>query len=210
MKRIYAVAISLAMLVATPGIATAGPNQQAIDYVISRALSQRGVPYTYGGGNASGPSASTVPDPSVVADANSLPGLGAAPGTGFGQEAGVAQFATVPLPGTAPSAGTVPTVGTAPTPGVVGFDASGLIQYAFASVGIKMPRSSGEQYKVGRKVLPSQALPGDLIFYGPDGNQSVAMFIGNGQMLEATNPAVTVSPVRTKGMTPYLARMIDP
>jgi cell wall-associated NlpC family hydrolase len=90
----------------------------------------------------------------------------------------------------------------------VGFDASGLVVYAFAGAGIKMPRSSGEQYKVGQKVLPSQALPGDLLFYGPEGSQSVALFIGNGQMVEATEPAVTVSPVRTNGMTPYLVRII--
>ena len=96
-----------------------------------------------------------------------------------------------------------------PSSDVVGFDASGLIVYAFAGAGIKMPRSSGEQYKVGRKVLPSQALPGDLIFWGPDGSQSVALFIGNGQMVESTPPAVTVSKVRTDGMTPYLVRVID-
>jgi len=34
------------------------------------------------------------------------------------------------------------------------------------------------------------------------------MFLGNGQMLEATEPAVTVSPVRTNGMAPYLVRII--
>jgi len=67
---------------------------------------------------------------------------------------------------------------------------------------------SNNPYKVGQKVLPSQALPGDLIFYGPEGSQSVALFIGNGQMVEATDPAVTVSPVRTSGMTPYLTRII--
>jgi cell wall-associated NlpC family hydrolase len=91
----------------------------------------------------------------------------------------------------------------------VGFDASGLVVYAFAGVGIKMPRSSGEQYKVGRKVLPSQALPGDLIFYGPEGAQSVALFIGNGQMVEASDTGVAVSPVRTNDMTPYLTRIIE-
>jgi cell wall-associated NlpC family hydrolase len=103
----------------------------------------------------------------------------------------------------------VPSAGAIPHDGAVGFDASGLVQYAFAGVGIKLPRSSGEQYKVGRKIAPDQALPGDLIFFGPDGSQSVALFLGNGQMLEATDPAVTVSPVRTNGMAPYLSRMID-
>jgi cell wall-associated NlpC family hydrolase len=192
MRQIYAFAISLALLVATPGLATAdtysGPagRQQAINYVIARALSQRGVAYSYGGGNATGPTAGIVPDSSAVPGVGAVPGISAVPGT-----------ATVPDASTASAAGTV------------GFDSSGLIQYAFAGVGIKLPRSSGEQYKVGRKILPAQALPGDLIFYGPDGTQSVALFLGNGQMLEATDPVVVVSPVRTNGMTPYLSRMIE-
>ncbi|MBV8928593.1 MAG: NlpC/P60 family peptidoglycan-binding protein RipD [Mycobacteriaceae bacterium] len=162
MRRIYAFAISLALLVATPGVGTADTNtgltshQQAINYVIARGLSQRGVPYLYGGGNAAGP-----------------------------------------------------TRGTGLNANTVGFDASGLILYAFAGVGMKLPRSSAEQYAAGRKVLPAQARPGDLIFYGPAGSQSVAMFLGNGQMLEATDPAVAVSAVRTTDMTPYLARFIE-
>ena len=217
MRRIYAVAISLALLVAAPGVATAVPsNKQAIDSVISRALSQRGVPYSYGGGNATGPSAGIVrearvdPSASTVPDGNILPGLGNVPGASIGPDVGSPQLGTVQL-GTVPAAGpVVPAAGpVVPAAGPVGFDASGLIQYAFAGVGIKLPRSSGEQYKVGRKVLPAQALPGDLIFFGPEGSQSVALFLGNGQMLEATDPAVVVSPVRTNGMAPYLARMID-
>ena len=35
---------------------TGGTHRQAIDFVIQRALSQRGVPFVYGGGNANGPS----------------------------------------------------------------------------------------------------------------------------------------------------------
>ncbi|EFV11751.1 NlpC/P60 family peptidoglycan-binding protein RipD [Segniliparus rugosus] len=92
--------------------------------------------------------------------------------------------------------------------GVVGFDASGLMVYSFAAAGVKLPRSSGDQYKYGRKIYPSQAVPGDLIFYGPDGSESVAMFLGNGQMLEATTPCVTVSPVRVNGMAPYMVRVV--
>jgi cell wall-associated NlpC family hydrolase len=219
MKRVYAVAISLAMLVAVPGVATASPatNRQAIDYVIQRALSQRGVPFSYGGGNASGPSAGIVrdaPDASVVPDANVVPGLATVPGAAVAPTAGAAQLGTpqlgtVPAAGALPAAGAVPSSGAIPHDGPVGFDASGLVQYAFAGVGIKLPRSSGEQYKVGRKITPDQALPGDLLFFGPDGTQSVALFLGNGQMLEASDSGVTVSPVRTNGMAPYLSRMID-
>ena len=162
MKRIYAIAISLALLVATPGLATADTttaqltHQQAIDVVITRALSQRGVPYLYGGGNVAGPT-----------------------------------------PGTGPYANTV------------GFDASGLVQYAFAGVGIKMPRTSAEQYAVGRKIAPAEARRGDLIFYGPGGSESVAMYLGNAQMVEATDPAVMISPARTANMAPYLSRIIE-
>jgi hypothetical protein len=95
MKRVYTVAISLAMLVAAPGVATASPatNRQAIDYVIQRALSQRGVPFSYGGGNATGPSAGIVrdvPDASIVQDANVLPGLGTVPGATAAPTAGAA------------------------------------------------------------------------------------------------------------------------
>lgn len=213
MRRIFVVAISLAMLVAFSGVATADPaNRKYVDYVISRALSQRGVPFTYGGGDASGPTASKVPAPAATPEANvfpsvgDVPAAGALPGSGIGPDSSSVQLGTGQV-GNVPSA--VPSTGVTAPSGVVGFDASGLIQYAFAGVGLKLPRSSGEQYKVGQKVLPSQALPGDLIFYGPEGTQSVALFIGNGQMVEATTPAVTVSPVRTNGMAPYLSRMIN-
>jgi cell wall-associated NlpC family hydrolase len=192
MKRICAVMIGLALLLATPGMAMAdATHQQAINIVIQRALSQRGVPFAYGGGNVAGPSLGTVAvetpaaNPALTADPL-LPNAGA---TGLSLTPVASPVAEQRV-------------------SRVGFDASGLIVYAFAGAGIKMPRSSGEQYKVGQKVLPSQALPGDLIFYGPDGSQSVALFIGNGQMIEATEPAVTVSPVRTNGMTPYLVRII--
>jgi cell wall-associated NlpC family hydrolase len=63
-------------------------------------------------------------------------------------------------------------------------------------------------YNVGQRVTPAQALPADLIFYGPDGNESVSMFLGNNQMLEVTDAGVTVSPVRTERMASYLIRVI--
>jgi cell wall-associated NlpC family hydrolase len=194
MRRMYAVMIALALLVATPGIAMAdSTRQQAISAVIARALSQRGVPFAYGGGNMSGPSLGTVAV-ETPAPAAATANLGTDPlSNNFGLN-----LSPVPTP-----------VAEPPRVSRVGFDASGLVVYAFGGVGIKMPRSSGEQYKVGRKILPSQALPGDLIFYGPEGSQSVAMFVGNGLMVEATDPAVTVSSVRTNGMAPYLSRIIE-
>ena len=204
MRRIYALAISVALLMATPGLATADPytapvsRQQAIQYVISRALAQRGVPYTYGGGNASGPTLGAKPA-ADTAD-SSITGLAPSPALG-----GLTQGPQISGLAPAPAVGALT---PAPAPTVVGFDASGLVLYAFAGVGVKLPRSSGQQYAALQKVLPSQALPGDLIFFGPEGSDSVALFLGNGQMLEATNPAVAVSPVRTNNMAPYLGRVI--
>lgn len=131
---------------------------QAIEYVIRRAGSQMGVPYSWGGGSLDGPSKG------VDSGANT-----------------------------------------------VGFDCSGLMRYAFAGVGVLIPRFSGDQYNFGKHVPPSQARRGDLIFYGPNGSQHVTLYLGNGQMLEASGSAgkVTISPVRKGGMTPFVTRIID-
>lgn len=207
MRRIFAFVVCLAMALATAGVAGAEMmfptrNQQAVDLVIARALSQRGVPFAYGGGTVAGPSLGSGSTATVSQSAATVPGAVPVAGSpGAIPPAGLPGLTAVPvLPAPAPA--------PAPAPKVVGFDASGLMVYAFAGVGLKLPRTSGEQYLAGRKVLPSQALPGDLLFYGPNGSQSVAMFIGNGQMIEVGD-SVQVTPVRTKDMTPYLARYID-
>jgi peptidoglycan DL-endopeptidase RipB len=106
---------------------------------------------------------------------------------------------------------------TGPGPGVeedagkIGYDCSGFTRFAFAGVGVLIPKYSGDQYNTGRHILPSQAKRGDLIFYGPGGSQHVTIYLGNGQMLEASSSKghVAVSPVRTAGMSPYLARIIE-
>jgi cell wall-associated NlpC family hydrolase len=94
---------------------------------------------------------------------------------------------------------------------IVGFDCSGLVRYSFAGVGVLLPRFSGDQYNAGRHIPPSQAKRGDLIFYGPNGGQHVTIYLGNGQMLEASGSAskVTVSAVRKSGMTPFLTRIVE-
>lgn len=76
MKRIYALAIGLALLGApmvVPTVATADPGarsmdyQQATDVVIARGLSQRGVPFSWAGAASTAPPAAPVraPTPSV-------------------------------------------------------------------------------------------------------------------------------------------------
>lgn len=106
---------------------------------------------------------------------------------------------------------TGPSTGVDSGANTVGFDCSGFAQFAFAGVGVLIPKYSGDQYNTGRKVPQSQAKRGDLLFWGPGGSQHVAIFLGNGQMLESSGSAgkVTVSPLRTAGLQPYLARIIE-
>lgn len=210
MKRVCVTAIALAAALApavnaapahADPLAQTGQNQQLIERVIARALSQRGVPFVYGGGDVNGPTNSARARAATTRSSLSDIGRAGLPGTPSSPV--LPGSATPGLPGTS----LLPTDDFADTT-TVGFDASGLIQYAFAGAGIRMPRTSGEQCSVGQKVPPAQARPGDLLCYGPGGSQSVALYLGNNQMIEGTSPAVTVSPARTTNMVPYLTRVL--
>ena len=92
----------------------------------------------------------------------------------------------------------------------VGFDCSGLTLYAFAGAGISLPHYTGYQYQKGTQVPASQMQRGDLIFYGPGGSQHVAIYLGDGTMIEAPQSGsnVQVSPVRQSGMAPNVVRLL--
>lgn len=94
----------------------------------------------------------------------------------------------------------------------VGFDCSGLMLYAFNGAGVGLPRVSRNQFNAGRKVPVSDLQPGDMVFYRNGGGpiHHVAMFIGNGKMIEApyTGANVRVTPLRTRGLLPEATRML--
>jgi lipoprotein Spr len=73
------------------------------------------------------------------------------------------------------------------------FDCSSFTQYAFKLNGISIPRSSKQQSQVGTYVSRNQLQPGDLIFfYNPI--HHVAIYMGNGKILHATNSSgVTIT-----------------
>ncbi len=71
------------------------------------------------------------------------------------------------------------------------FDCSGLVMWAYAQVGISLPHFSGAQYADTTHIPMSELEPGDLVFFGDPG-QHVAMYIGNGQIVEAADPAIGV------------------
>ncbi|MDO4928685.1 MAG: NlpC/P60 family protein [Corynebacterium sp.] len=93
----------------------------------------------------------------------------------------------------------------------VGFDCSGLVLYAFAGVGISLPHYTGYQYQRGTKINAENMQRGDLIFWGPNAEQHVAIYLGDGQMIEAPNSGsvVRVTSVRWSGMSPYVVRLIQ-
>ncbi|GGG09717.1 hypothetical protein GCM10007304_24780 [Rhodococcoides trifolii] len=150
----------------TGKVDTSLTGSAAIELVVDRGMSQLGVQYSWGGGNANGPTKGI-------------------------RDGGVAD-----------SYGDY---------NKVGFDCSGLMMYAFGGLGIKLAHYTGYQYTAGTQIPSAQMKRGDMIFYGPNASQHVALYLGDGKMLEApqSGDVVKVSPVRYSGMTPYVVRMID-
>ncbi|GAB2765670.1 NlpC/P60 family protein [Streptomyces bullii] len=133
--------------------------------VIEAALSQRGVPYSWGGGNASGKSYGFCCSPSGKSGAS-----------------------------------------------IKGFDCSGLTTYAYAKVGIRLPRTAAAQAGVGKRIpasLGTGALkPGDLVFYATaPGRDStiyhVGIYVGSGQMVNAPRPGTVVRLDAVNAMSGY-------
>ena len=75
-----------------------------------------------------------------------------------------------------------------------GFDCSGLTQWAYSQAGVDLPRTADQQ-AVGQQVSADQLQPGDLVVW--DGH--VAMYSGNGEIVEAGDPVQT-NPLRTTNM----------
>jgi len=79
-----------------------------------------------------------------------------------------------------------------------GVDCSGLVMLAYDAVGISLPHYSGAQYDDTERVPLWDIQPGDLLFYGYNGNEHVAMYVGGGNMIEApeTGYQVHITPIR--------------
>jgi peptidoglycan DL-endopeptidase CwlO len=83
------------------------------------------------------------------------------------------------------------------------FDCSSLMLQAYRDAGITLPRVSRQQYKAGAMLPVEQAQPGDLLFWAydqddPDTIHHVAMYLGDGKIVEAQQDGVPVHvrPVR--------------
>ena len=70
-----------------------------------------------------------------------------------------------------------------------GADCSGFTMSVMKNFGISLPHYSGSQAKSGKRIKSSEMRPGDLVFYGNSRGRinHVAMYIGNGQVINAAS-----------------------
>ncbi|MGX1131633.1 hypothetical protein RKD49_003823 [Streptomyces glaucescens] len=85
------------------------------------------------------------------------------------------------------------------------FDCSGLTKAAYESVGITLPRVANDQYNAGPHPSREELLPGDLVFFSPDPNNSraidhVGIYVGGGYMIDApyTGAVIRFDPIDTR------------
>lgn len=81
-----------------------------------------------------------------------------------------------------------------------GFDCSGLIEYVYGIVGIKLPHNAAQQQKATTPV--SSPLPGDLVFYGSPAYH-VGLYLGGGEMLTAPHTGALVHKTPVYGSPTY-------
>jgi len=84
--------------------------------------------------------------------------------------------------------------------GPTSFDCSGLVQWSLAQAGVVMPRVAADQAQTGPAVSLSELAPGDLLFYHTDPTapgyiSHVAIYLGDGEMIQAPEPGLDVQVV---------------
>lgn len=90
-----------------------------------------------------------------------------------------------------------------------GADCSGFVLSVFKKYGVSLPRTSREQAKAGTGINLSEARPGDLIFYAKGGTiNHVAIYIGNGQVVHASNPRSGIKISNATYRTPARIRRV--
>ncbi|MDY6791495.1 MAG: NlpC/P60 family protein [Thermodesulfobacteriota bacterium] len=70
-----------------------------------------------------------------------------------------------------------------------GFDCSGLTMTVYRLNGLNLPRSSIQQWKVGKPVLRSQLIKGDLVFFATIGWKKIShvgIYTGNNKFIHAS------------------------
>jgi cell wall-associated NlpC family hydrolase len=94
-----------------------------------------------------------------------------------------------------------------------GFDCSGLLQFVWAKNGVHIPRTTYQQWSYGKEVGLHQLQPGDAVFFrGSDPMMQggkvlpghVAMYIGNGKVIQAPHTGADVQISSLDAMGPIM------
>lgn len=90
-----------------------------------------------------------------------------------------------------------------------GTDCSGFTQSVYSRFGVSLPRTSGSQASSGSKVDINNLKAGDLVFYASNGSiNHVAMYIGGGRVVHASNKRTGITTSNINYRTPYCARRV--
>lgn len=90
------------------------------------------------------------------------------------------------------------------TSSVHGWDCSGFTQFVYGHFGIRLPKYSGDQRRMGRVVPRSQARPGDIMWWPGH----VGIYAGGNMHIAAHNPAMGTG-IRTIWGNPIYLRLFD-
>ena len=87
-----------------------------------------------------------------------------------------------------------------------GVDCSGFTMRVYEKFGYNITRTSRSQAAAGKTISVSSVKPGDLVFYANGGTiNHVAMYIGNGQIVHASNPKTGIKISNMNYRKPYKA-----
>lgn len=88
---------------------------------------------------------------------------------------------------------------------VDGMDCSGFARAVFNLCGVNIPRTSGEQFKIGQKIERDNLADGDLVFFGSSENQisHVGIYVGNNRFVHAPKRGedIKISTLNDNGFT---------
>ncbi len=76
-----------------------------------------------------------------------------------------------------------------------GTDCSGFTMRVYEEIGVRLPRSSRQQYEQGRFIHLEQLEAGDLLFFNTDGTgvSHVGLYVGEGTMIHASSRAGVIT-----------------